>query len=81
MAGYGIWKMATAKEHIDQLCKQIDCAKHELLKATKAEHHHRPGDDLIRQAFEGLTEMYFGKIQPEWEQDLHGFINQYPYMD
>ena len=81
LAGYGIWQMATAKEHVDQLCKQIDNAKKELVKETKAEHGQRPGDDLIRQAFDGLTEMYFGAIQPEWEQDLHEFITEYPYTD
>ena len=79
LAGYGIWKMASAKEHVDQLCTQINCAKRELLKQTKAEHHHRPGDELIRQAFEGLTEMYFGQIKTEWEEDLQEFITKYPY--
>ena len=81
LAGFGIWKMATAKEHVDQLCKQIDCAKSEMLRETKAHHQQRPGDDLIRQAFDGLTQTYFGQIQPEWDADLHEFITEYPYMD
>ncbi len=25
-----------------------------------------PGDTLLRQALEGFTEMYFGKIEVEW---------------
>jgi hypothetical protein len=81
LAGFGIWKMATAKEHVDQLCKQIDCAKAEMLRETKAHHQQRPGDDLIRQAFDGLTQSYFGSIQPEWDADLHEFITEYPYTD
>lgn len=81
LAGYGIWKMATAKEHVDQLCKQIECAKTEMLKETAASHEQRPGDSLIRQAFDGLTQQYYGAIQPEWDADLHEFITEYPYTD
>ena len=79
LAGYGIWKMATAKEHVDQLCKQIECAKSEMLRDTAASLEQRPGDALIRQAFDGLTQQYYGAIQPEWEADLHEFITEYPY--
>ena len=25
--------------------------------------------------------MYFGQIQPQWEQDLQEFVAEYPYMD
>ena len=52
-----------------------------MIKETKGEHHHRPGDHLIRQAFEGLTEMYFGKLQVQWESDLQEFISEYSLMD
>ena len=70
LAGYGIWQMLIAKKHIDELCKLINYAKNELIKETKGEHHHRPGDNLIRQAFSGLTEMYFGQISHSWNDDL-----------
>lgn len=61
LAGYGIWKMVLAKKHIDEVCKKINMAKVKLINETWGSHNHRPGDDLIRIAFEGLTEMYFGK--------------------
>ena len=81
MAGFGIWQMYVAKKHIDEVCKQINFAKNEMIKETAGEHHHRPGDTLIRQAFEGLTEMYFGKLQVQWESDLQEFISEYSLMD
>ena len=56
-------------------------AKERLVKDANGEHHHRPGDLLIRQAFEGLTEVYFKKISVEWEQDLKQFIDGYSQMD
>ena len=62
LAGYGIWKMIRAKHHIDQVYDQINHAKKELIKDTAGKHDHRPGDNLIRSAFEGLTHVYFGDI-------------------
>lgn len=52
-----------------------------MLKETAASHQQRPGDALIRQAFDGITQQYYGAMQPEWEADLHEFITEYPYMD
>ena len=48
----GIYDMAKAKKHIDTLCEEILKCKNELISETKSEHHYRPGDNLIRQAFE-----------------------------
>lgn len=81
MSGYGIWQVYIAKQHIDKVFEMIDQAKRQLISQTKGEHFYRPGDNLIRLAFEGLTEMYFGKLQQQWEQDLIDFINEYTLID
>ena len=55
MMGFGIWKLLKAKFHIDEVIKQIDQAKNHLIFQTGGVHLHRPGDNLIKNAFAGLT--------------------------
>ncbi len=69
--------MYTAKKHIDEMCKKLMETQMNLIEETKGMHHYRPGDVLIREAFEGLTKVYFGQIQIQWQKDLKRFIAFY----
>lgn len=79
LTGYGLLKMKIAKKHIDVVSSKIQKAKDELFKETNGDKDIdiRPGDNLIRHAFQALTEMYFGQIQVQWEEDLKFFIEKY----
>lgn len=62
--GMGVWKMISAKRHIDEVVQLIDDAKKQMILDTKGYHLDRPGDQLLKVAFEGLTDRYFYYIQP-----------------
>ena len=64
IGGYGLQKCIQAKKHVDEICNHIEDAKVKLINETNGEHHHRPGDIFVRNAFEGLSHKYFDQIQP-----------------
>lgn len=63
VAGFAIHKMYIAKKHIDYLCDKIKDARTQLISETNGKHSYRPGDSLIKQALDGLTQKYFDHIQ------------------
>ena len=50
--------MYLAKNHIDEICNEINYAKSSMINETKGEHSLRPGDVLIRKAFDSFIEKY-----------------------
>ena len=66
--------MFTAKKHIDKLCKYLKIAKDELAEKSKDIHEHRPGDNLIMEAFNNFTSTYFDTLKDQWDEELHKFI-------
>lgn len=59
---YGIIGYIKAKKHLNTIVDRISVAKNKLLVDVNGTMGENPGNDLLRRAFEGLIENYFGKL-------------------
>lgn len=76
-----LYNTQCAKLHIGDVMDKVDEIKLEMLQALGGHGDLSAGDNLLKKAFEVLTEKYFSKIKPEWENDIQDFINEYETYD